>query len=488
MSEVKAGDITPITSPDDVFDLYAGAGQHNAKLGIEVELAFFNPDSDDLPVMSLCQNRVLKNAAAAAQPEEDWVHNEPTSELLEVASIAAPFDQIKTVMNDINDKQRILMEKAHGLGLKRSYFQELPDKTAQDLLSRIVDVERYNVMYAPYREDMTKCVEYFAVCKSNQVSVSPYSMDHMLENVRRLYILAPFLFLLTDNSTGYSEGRPFSGHIGMDLRYKGLTEGRGYIPPYVFTAQNGEEFVASHINHVMNNPLFMHYDLDGNLVRVPSGDWSVTFNSLRAQGLNIASNYYLAQSILWPDIKIAALKDNEGKVNGHRYEARMFGVGLHQHQTASIITGALAFDQSFALAVDSLLARYGFDVQDLTECEKNVHKAYSAARSHNGAFFGIAYGTGKMLDFARNFADLVEGMADAHDLYEDVQPLLTICRSGCTDGKVNRILFPTLEDIKRFQQHYDPALFEDPQQCAKMAFERDLSRISHSRGSSACCG
>ncbi len=467
MSEVKADDVTEINGADDVFDLYRGVGKGDAKSGIEVELAFFDPKSDDLAAMSLCQNRVVKNAAAAVLPDQDFVHNEPTSELLEVASIAKPYSGAKSVLDDINRKIKILSDKAEGIGLKRSYFQELPDKTADDLLSRIVDVERYKIMYAPYREDMKKCVQYFAVCKSNQVSVSAYDMDHMLANVRRLYALAPFLFLLTDNSSAFSEGAPFAGHIGMSLRHQGLTEGRGGVVPYAFSAQSGEEFINAHINHVMNNPLFMYYDREGALTRVPSGDWGVTFNALKERGLNIASNYYLAQSIMWPDVKVATLKDDGGAVTGHRYEARMFGVGIHQHQSAFLITSALAFDEDFAAEVDELLARYGLDHYEA------VLEAYDNARAHDGAFFDVAYGHGVMRDFARDFADLIEASLEGVGLSDAAQALLYICRSGCTDGKVNRLLFPTMGDVQKFQREYDGVIFDNPNQCAALILERD---------------
>lgn len=481
MSEVKADDLTEIKNADDVFDLYRGVGQENAKSGIEVELAFFDPKSDNLDAMSLAQNRVLKNAAAAVCPDEDFVHNEPTSELLEVASFAAPFSRAKDVLSDINQKIKILSDKAEGIGLKRSYFQELPDKTADDLLSRIVDVERYKIMYAPYRDDMRKCVQYFAVCKSNQVSVSPYDMDHMHQNIKRLYSLAPFLFLLTDNSCLFSEGQAHPGHIGMALRHAGLTEGRGGVPSYVYSANNGEEFVREHINHVMNNPLFMYYDREGVLTKVPTGDWTVTFNALKERGLNIASNYYLAQSIMWPDVKVATLKDAEGAVTGHRYEARMFGVGLHQHQSAYIITSALAFDAVFASQVDELLERY--DLVDYS----SVLAAYDNARNHNGAFFYVAYGNGKMADFARDFADLLEPVVEEAGLIDEAQPLLRICRSGCSDAKVNRFLFPTLRDVQAFQKSYDSSIFDDSNQCAAMVFERDIERESERTGVSATC-
>ena len=484
MSEVKANDNRVIEHPDDVKSLYQGVGKSNAKSGIEVELAFFDPSDDDFPAMSLCQNRVLKHSAMEALPEQDWVHNEPTSELLEVASIAVKFSDLKNVLDDTNYKIRVLSDKARSIGLKRSYFQELPDKTADDLLSRIVGVDRYQIMYAPYRADMYECVRYFAVCKSNQVSVSPYDADHMLEGVRRLYILAPFLFLLTDNSSAFSEGQPFGGHAGMYLRHNGLREGRGGVPPYIFTAKSGDEFVDSHVNHAMNNPLFMYYDLEGNLTRVPSGDWSVTFNSLRERGLNTVSNYFLGQSLLWPDVKIAALKDSEGNTYSHRYEARMFGVGMHQHQTAYIITSALAFHEPFARAVDDLLERYGFSNDDLKQSAMLCEKSYEAARNHNGKFFDIAYGTGIMADFAKEFADLVEDMATACDLEDEIQALLTICRCGCTDGKVNRLLFPSLQDIQKFQKTYAPDVLENPNLCARTLFEKEIRQKS----SSACLG
>ncbi len=476
MSEVNPNDLTKINSKADIFDLYSGA-RDGAKSGIEVELSFFDNSKAAIPAMDLSQNAELKGSING-----DWVHNEPTSELLEIVSNADSFSEIKATLNDTNNKIKILTDNALKLGLKRSYFQELPEKSADDLLSRIVDVERYKVMYAPYRTDMKECVRYFAICKSNQVSVSPHSMNHMLENVRRLYILAPFLFLLTDNSAGFCEGKPFANHTGMSLRHSGLTEGRGGIPPYVFSAKSGEEFIAGHIDHVMNNPLFMYYDENSKLVAVPSGDWSVNFNALKKRGLNTSSNYYLAQSIMWPDVKIATLKDSEGNVIGHRYEARMFGVGIHQHQSAFIITSALAFNNDFASSVDELLERYGFKNKNLEASYDLLQKSYKCAREHNGKFFDIEYGTGIMAKFAKEFAVLVDDLASDIDMRAELHPVLNICRSGCTDGKVNRILFPELKDIIDFQKNYSPDIFENPNYCSRTLF----SKIFKDKLTNAC--
>ena len=89
MSEVNATDFKEIHSIEDLLNLYEGVGA-DSKSGIEVEFPFFNPQEPDLSAMSLSQNKVLKNSAMNALAG-DWLHNEPTSDLLEVASIAMPL-------------------------------------------------------------------------------------------------------------------------------------------------------------------------------------------------------------------------------------------------------------------------------------------------------------------------------------------------------------------------------------------------------------
>ncbi len=473
MSEINARDLKEIKSEDDVFELYLGAGT-DSKAGIEVEITFFDPET--MNQMSLAQNKVLKNAAQARLPGSDWLHNEPTGEILEIVSKAGYPHEIRDVLRDTNDKIKIVTDKAADIGLKRSYFQELPDKTGKELLAHIVEGgDRYQVMYWPYREDMTDIVTYFAVCKSNQFSVSHKDPQHLMDNVRRLYFMAPFLFLLTDNSSGFNQGKPFTGHQGM--MHRTSLGDRGGVLPYIFTAGSGEDFIRAHIDTVMNNPLFMHYDENATLTRIPSGTWH-SFNDLRDRGLNTANNYFLAQSLLWPDVQIAQLKDSDGNITGHRYEPRMFGVGIHQHQTGFLITTALAFKPAFAGAVDALLEEYGFDTGDLETARENLEAAYSAAQNHNGKFFDIIFGTGTMAEFAKDFANLMETAHIGDGLDDELEPLLSICRTGCTDGKVNRVLFPTLEETLEFQKSYDSDIFEDPNSCAHMIFEKQVERKS----------
>lgn len=484
MTDVNANDLRQINDASDIYDLYVGQGSQ-AKSGIEIEIPFYNPKAPSLAVMTKGQNRVVKNSAMAAIPEDDWLHYEVTSEVLEVAGNAYDFAHMKEAFKDINTKIHTLMDKADEYGLKRSYFQELPEHNMDDLITRLLGFDRYKALFSPYREDMKKLVRHFMINRSTQVSISHRDPEHLLKNIRRIYMLAPFLFLATDNGSGFLDGRPFSGHLGMYLRYHGFPEGRGGVLPYVFKVKSGEELITQHINLVMNNPLPIYYNAEGNLVQVPSGDWSVTFNSLRKQGLNTSSNYYLSESLVWPEVKIAALRDSEGEVFGHRYEARMFGAGIHQHQSAYMIVNALAFHEKFGNAVDELLKRYGFDDDHLEMTALRLEQAYSVARNHGERFFDIPYGTGTMAAFAKEFADLFEDMADDIGMSDEAHPLLTICRTGYTDTKVNRTLFPSIGSALVQQRYYDASIFKDPNRCAHDVFRREVSLARRASSSSS---
>jgi len=479
MSEVNAGDLRPIQSADDILETYAGTG-NNAKTGVEIELTYFDPQSPNLRPMTIPQNKVVKNAANAKYGN-DFARNEPTPETLEISSFAKGPDNLKAIMSDTQDKIEKLTTQAADIGLKRSYFQHLPEQTAANLLGNVMDIERYQAFFDPPREDMMGVAAYFSVCKSNQVSISYRTPNHLLENIRRLYLLAPFLFMIMDNNAPFDEGKIFNGHTGM--RHRTALKNHGGIPPQIFTATSGEDYINAHIDQVMNNPLFVYYDQKGKLIRLPSGTWT-SFNKLKEQNLNTTTNYFFSESILWPDIKIAALKNENGEVINHRYEARMFGVGLHQHQTALLITAALAFDNDFAESIDDLLFRYGFNISDLNDLKHVVDTSYYKAQKHNGKFLNIGYGTGQMIDFSNEFSDLISRSSLMQNYQEELAPLLTICRTGCTDSKVNALLFNTLEKAQDFQRSYDPEIFLNPNQCARTLFEKEI--IKHPKTTSDC--
>ncbi len=466
MAKINPKDMRLINTSEDVIESYCCSGE-DAMIGTEVELCFFDPESQDLAMMSPEQNEVAMAASVVAYPAGSFNH-EPASDLLEANSAPGFFDDLQPVFDDIAAKMRTLTQESARLGLKRSYFQGLPHVSAQTFLDNIVNVERYQAFFDPPRADMMDIAAYFTVTKSTQVSISYKDYEHMHRNVRQLYLLAPFLFLMSDNGAGFDEGQRFTGHAGM--RHREALEGRGRFPPYIFSAENGEQYIGAHIDHVMHNRMYVYYDADGVLQRLPSGTWWNFEKDLKPRGLNTVANYYLSQSILWPDVKLASLRDADGNVSQHRYEARMFGVGMHQAQTALLITGALGFDDDFAEKVGGLLRDYGMCLNEAPVCIEALTRNYEAAQNHGGKFFDIAYGKGTMTDFARDFGTLL-GASKAATLYPDqIVPALDICESGWPDGRVNQALFADLDAVKGHLRDHDGALFDNPNQNARMVF------------------
>ena len=472
MTKINPKDMRLVDIAEDVIDSYCCSGEQ-AMIGTEVELCFF--DSETLEIMNPEQNNIVMTSAMDKYPVGAFNY-EPSSDLLEANSVPGFFNDLQPVFDDIADKMNLLTAETSKLGLKRCCFQTLPHVTAETLLKNIVNVDRYQAFFNPPRADMVDIAAYFTTTKSTQVSISYKDYEHMHRNVRQLYLLAPFLFLMSDNSSGFSEGVAFKGHAGM--HHRSSLQGRGGFPPYIFSAENGEQYIESHIDHVMHNPMYVYYDADGTLTRLPSGTWWTFEKDLKPRGLNTVANYYLAQSILWPDVKIASLRDAEGNVTQHRYEARMFGVGMHQAQTALLVTGALSFDDDFADKVSGLLRDYGMCLQEAPVCIETLMRNYQAAQNHEGQFFDVAYGTGSMIDFARDFGALLADSLAASLYPEQIVPALDICESGWPDGRVNRALFSDLEAVKAHLRDYDMGSFDDPNMCARMVFDEKLKLIA----------
>lgn len=160
----------------------------------------------------------------------------------------------------------------------------------------------------------------------------------------------------------------------------------------------------------------------------------------------------------------------------------MFGVGIHQHQSALLITAGLSFNADFAVRTDRLLREFGFDAVQHEASYELLKKSYAAARTHNGRFLDVSYGNGTMMAFSKRFAELLEAAYLGSDFEEVLAPILMIARSGCTDGKINRLLFSTLEAAKQQQRQYDPAIFNNPNQCARMVYAHDIARSGRGAG------
>ncbi len=457
MSEVRPDNKHLISHPEDVLHLYQGAGSGSERIGAEAEFSFYDPAT--LKVMSLEQQRWIVSRSTFN------VHLEPGADLLEVASKAYPPDQAVKVIEDTAEMLAELDVLAAEAGLVRCPFEFMPNVQADRLLENISKVPRFQTFFVPVREDMRDIARHFVLSKSAQVSVSYRDPGHLLENMRRLYFLAPFLFMLSDNNPGFVEGNPEPVNYHPGLVFRSSLGFRGGIPPHFWTAESGEDYIGGHIEQVMSGAMFAYFERDGTLVRLPNGNYT-NFLELQMAGqeLNTLSNYFLAQSTLWPDIKIAQITGDSGEVTGHRYEARMFGSGPHQYASAVVIVRALAFNQNFASRVSRLLKEFGFYCDSPASSRQLLEESYLQARVHGGRYFSIRYGIGTMRDFAGMFAEALEEFFSEEPEYRKFsEPLLHICRTGRTDAFANRKYLSGYEHVLDFLKNIPDNFFNQLQ-------------------------
>lgn len=456
--------------------LYRGVGTGNGRLGSEIELAFFNPVSPDLAFMTREQNKAVRDAAENIYRLATSV--EATSETLEVATDAFTFTNVGRVIEDASCRIRKLTAAAGHCGLKRSWTEYLPQSSFSDLKKQVMDRPRSTAFIeAFHRHGAAGIANYFTASKATQVSVSHEDPEHLLRNVRRLYFLAPYLFLLTENSCRFTENDPKAVPFHPGMHYRAQLGQRGFIADYIFSAQTGEELIRAHLNEVVSTPMFTWIGQDGEFVQAAPGGLK-SFRDLAGEGLNTQANFELAESMLWHDVKIAGLRDADNNVQGYRYEARMFGVGAHQHATAPLIVGALAFDDDFASKTDALLLEHGFDVARPWRSRDILLSAYKNALTRGGDFMNIDYGLRPMIDFSRRFGALLSDCYAGRGLDVHLRPLLHIAETGRTDGRVNAETFYALKDVKNFQRHYRSFVLDQPAVCADMLIRGEMNAIA----------
>lgn len=468
------GDTRRISKIEDVIALYEGVGTGQGKMGTEIELAFY--DAQTLAFMSKAQKQEL---IGKAREKGVNLNEEPFCDGVEVCSIADTYQNLPHILDDTDQKIKTTVATAAEMGLKRSFFEQSPQVKTEDLLQNIIDNPRYQAFFVPVRKDIEQIARYFVSSKSVQTSVSYETLDHLHRNLRLLNYLAPFLFMLTANNAPFLNNNEERVTYLTGMNYRHALGHLGGVPDYIFTAQSGAELIENHIEAVFNAPVFSIFDHDGKQIKTPEGQWK-SLRDLEAEGLNTLQNYFQVQSMLWRDVAIKPFKDEQGELTKHRIEARMFGVGMHQHSTASLITGALAFNENYHHAITELLERYGFSAAKPAETKELLHASYKNARLHNNAYFDVGYGTGTMANFAKELGKITEAHITDKALQDRLLPLLFICETGLCDTKAHYQHLCTLDMVKGMQRHHDNIELNDPHSCAGLyyAAHKELSKCA----------
>ena len=272
----------------------------------------------------------------------------------------------------------------------------------------------------------------------------------MFRMVTRAYALTPLLMAACNASSGYvvNEDKKLD-YLPRGKYYLGYGDAGGISPAFL-KSENGAEFIRNHIEEVFNAPMHFAYNADASLIPA-SKENRITYAKLVEQGLGTQSNYELAETFLYNDIKVCNLRDENGKAIDKRMEVRVADSGYDQPVMAILLTAALVPDGKAADQFDALLKDYGFTGNPKTDADLYL-KSRDAVVNNGGKFMDVAFGTGRLRDFAADVAGILVNAYDGKVPATDMARLTDVLMTGNCDGKIFAEKFASLKDVTASMQ------------------------------------
>ena len=450
MTDVKKDKLNLVQSEDQARALYAPppAGFHG-KVGLEVEMPLYRPGATkpDIPppATMASMHKILKDAGYDAQLEPAGVL-EYASPPVDVRDVAKLVVQSKS---DIATFEKVIGEH----GYARAPFAILPTTTPQDALDNKVSRERLEASLAVLSEVYPPGLSNVPLLTTGvQTSFSPKSDAEMFRMAYRGYALTSLIVASMNSSSGFAANDDKRrDDVHLRTKYYEDYGTAGGISAAFLKSETPEQFIRNHIHEVFDNPMFFAYRDDGSLLR-STKDNVLTFRKLVDQGMNTLTNYELAETFLYNDIKIANVRDSEGQVVGKRVEIRAADSGVHQPASTLLLTTALIPDGITAQKFDNLLKDYGFTGNPKQDAAM-LQSARKNAVEHNGRFMNVPFGNGSLRDFAADVAALVIAHYDRdRNVQAEVSKLAEVLLTGESDAKLNAAKYSKLADVTQHLQ------------------------------------
>lgn len=454
MTDVINSKNSKITASQDALHLYAPPpADMSGKIGIEIEMPLYTagtvkPTIPTAPEM-LAMQSFLKQKGYDAQLEAAGV--------LEYASPAVPVTDIRALLRVVEKDVAVFEQEAQVHGYQRAPFSILPTTTQQDAMDNLVSRERLVASITAMRDIFDPVMLNLPLLTTGvQTSFSPSNEDEMFRMMYRGYALTPLLIAAMNSSAGFVANDPVRQDVHLRGSYYDACGSAGGIANSFLKAASGASLITNHIDAVFDTPMHFAYDADGGLMR-STADNVITFRKLIDKGLNTISNYELAESFIYNDVKICNLRDAEGNVAGKRLEIRAADSGLHQAASTLLLTGALIPDGKTADAFEALLKDYGFTGKPQQDAAL-LTDARQAAVHHQGKFMDIGFGTGRLRDFAADVAGVLVTHYQGAGVQPELSHLVNILLTGECDAKVFARTLPTLKDVTASLNAMEPKM------------------------------
>lgn len=448
MTDVQKTKLKKISSIEDALPFYAPPpAEFSGKIGVEVEMPLVKQGA----AKPLIPNALEMQALQKRLKDKGFDTQLEPAGVIEYAGPPFKVDDAAKMLKAMKTDIAVFDSAIEAEGYTRSPFSIVPTTTKAEALGNMVSRERLQAslkaMQAIFDENTLRLP---MLTSSVQTSFSPENPETMFRMMYRAYALTPLLMAVTNSSSGYvvNEDKKLD-YIPRAKYYLGYGDAGGISPAFL-NASNGEELIRNHIQAVFNAPMHFAYAEDGSIIGATAEN-RITFAKLVEQGLNTQSNYELAETFLYNDVKIANLRDENGAVVGKRMEVRGADSGIDQPVMAVLMTAALVPDGKAADEFDALLKNYGFTGNPKQDAELFL-SSRKAVVDNGGKFMNVAFGTGTLRDFAADVAGILVNAWDGKVPSKDMERLTDVLMTGNTDAKLFAEKFDTLKDAADYMQ------------------------------------
>lgn len=342
-----------------------GAEDGQLRLGIEIESWFMNTAaarSGKIVMMTPMESQAVFAEIAKADPTaqlsyeikgarvKERVDNAPLvcvdsravsyqlelCGVLEAATAPILASDPRRLLALVKQAQQVMSQAAQTQGL--TYFSgAVPGSIlTSDCAANMVDRERLRAEWAKFTSGgpASAGLRTMGLASSAQVSIGYRDMLEADEIIVLGNLLAPAFYAAFSNTTGYIEGRQSDNLVPRAdwwMQHNKVAPRAGIparILQQMFSPAAGRELLETWIDYVQRVPMVYYWDEAGT----PRFDTSPTFNQLAARGLGTTQNFALAESLLWPDVKV---------IGGQRIELRAADSGPYQPAALAILASEI---------------------------------------------------------------------------------------------------------------------------------------------------
>ena len=439
MTEVRNDNNTLISSIEEVIPFYRGNGLSLDKqsIGFETEIGVYKNGPDGNPVGASTPDTTallayLKSLGHEAQLE--------MASAVEYASPPFRVTEVPQLVREIKKSWDDYLAAIAAKGFRINDASFFPFATLKSAESNLVDRDRARGLVKGMK--LHKAVEFLKVtllASSTQISLSYKDPADLHDLLTTGYALQAPIFALFANYPPFIEGSDKRIDYNPRAAFYEAFGDQGSIPKTLLEAKDGDDFIRRHAQQVFENPLLYYYDSTGTII------WPekpLTFRQLKDIGLNTRSNYDLAESFLYSDIKVCNIRDEEGQPVGKRIEIRALDAGKLGVLAGAPFIHAVLRDPQAHLQIKALLAEYGL-TPDQSGWQERIIAARHNASYHGGKYLDVPFGLrpdgrpGNLKDFSRELADILQLYVQRNPALKDaLQPLIDIAKSGITQAEL----------------------------------------------------